>query len=153
MRDLWQRSKFHLSALMMLVPLPFLPGYFADKPVPSVPEIHREVAAGPFTLGLVTEDHPPERGIWGERVKEYTVMLRPGDRDVIRGVFLRVGKPRNLRTLGALAEGGAYHQDADVLLPDKLSGSEEMWLTVETWDGTLHQATIPLNEILGGPRQ
>lgn len=153
MRNLWQRGKFHLSALVVLVPLPFLPGYFADQPEPSVPELHRQVVAGPFRLELVTEDQPPERGIWGERVKEYAVTFRSGDIDMIRGVFVRVGKPRTVRTLGALAEGGAYRQYADLILPDKLSGSEEIWLTVETWDGTLHQATVPLREILGGSGQ
>ncbi|CCG41339.1 hypothetical protein [Magnetospirillum molischianum] len=150
MRNLWLRGKFHLSALVILVPLPFLPAYFADKPLPHVAEIHRQVVAGPFSLGLVTEDQPPDRGAWGERIKEYTVTFRPGDMDTIRGVFLRVGKPRSLRTLGALAEGGAYEQHADVMLPDELSGSEDLWLTVETWNGTLHQAVVPLREILGG---
>lgn len=150
MHEFWRRKKFHLSALVMLVPLPFLPDYLAEKPQPRVPEIHRQVAAGPFTLGLSTQDRPSYRGSAGERMKDYTIALQPGDMEVIRGVFLRVGKPRSLRTAGALAEGGAYKQQAHVMLPDQLAGSEDLWLTVEKWDGTVHQATVPLSEVLGG---
>lgn len=150
MRSYWQRGKFHLSALVMLVPLPFLPDYLAENPPPRVPEIHRQVVAGPFALGLSTEDRPPYRGSAGERMKDYSVALRPGDMEVIRGIFLRVGKPRSLRTAGALADGGTYKQHAHVMLPDELAGAEELWVTVEKWDGQVHQASIPLSEILGG---
>lgn len=150
MRNLWQRGKFHVSALVMLVPVPFLPDYLAEKPQPRVPEIHRQVTAGPFALGLSTEDRPPYRGSAGERMKDYDVSFRPGDMDVIRGVFLRVGKPRNLRTAGALAGSGPYRQHAHVMVPDPLTGAEELWVTVETWGGQVHQASVPLSEVLGG---
>jgi|AGTN01.2.fsa_nt_gi hypothetical protein len=152
MRRFWQRGKFHLSALVMLVPLPFLPRYLAEKPPPVAPEIHRQVAVGPFALGLVTLDRPPYRGSAGERMKDYDVRFQPGDMESIRGVFLRVGKPRNLRTAGALAGGGVYRQHAHVMLPDQLSGSEDLWLTVEKWDGTVHQASVPLADVLGGKK-
>lgn len=149
MRNFWRRGRFHLSALIMLVPLPFLPDYLAEKPPPRVPEIHRRVVVGPFSLEMSTQDRPPYRGSAGERMKDYDIVLQPGDMEVIRGVFLRVGKPRSLRTAGALAEGGAYKQHAHVMLPDPLAGSEDLWLTVEKWDGTVHQAAIPLSEVLG----
>ena len=150
MREFWRRKKFHLSALVMLVPLPFLPEHLTDKPSPWVSEIHRQVAVGPFSLKLSTLDKAPYRGSAGERMKDYNIALQPGDMEVIRGVFLRVGKPRSLRTAGALAEGGAYNQHAHVMLPEQLAGSEDLWLTVEKWDGTVHQASVPLSEVLGG---
>lgn len=148
----WQRNKFHLSALMMLVPLPFLPGYFSEKPIFAPPEIHRTVTAGPFPVTLVTFDQAPHRGQKGDRVKDYSIRLQPADVDRVRGVFLRVGKPRSLRTAGALGFGNPYEREAEVSVPDEPTGTEELWLTVEDWNGTVHQASLPLAEVLGGKR-
>ncbi|CAO3426313.1 hypothetical protein [Azospirillum doebereinerae] len=148
----WQRGKFHLSALMMLVPLPFLPGYFSEKPIFAPPEIHRSVTVGSFPITLATLDQAPHRGPAGDRVKEYSIRFQPADIDRVRGVFLRVGKPRSLRAAGALAFGNPYEREADVSVPDAPTGREELWLTVEDWNGTVHQASVPLAEVLGGKR-
>ena len=80
------------------------------------------------------------------------VHLRTADIDRVRGVFLRVGKPRSLRTAGALAFGNPYEREADVTVPDELAGREGLWVTVEDWSGGVHQASLPLSEILGGKR-
>lgn len=149
-RTSWPRWKFHLSALVVLVPLYGLPVYLAEKPPPHGPEIERVVTAGPFALTLITHDAPPERGVGGRMLKEYEIHLPPGAMDRIRGVFLRVGQPRGLRVAGALAEGDAYEQEVHVILPPRLTGDEALWLTVEEWNGTVHQASVPLADILGG---
>ncbi|MCG5241847.1 hypothetical protein [Azospirillum doebereinerae] len=148
----WQRNKFHLSALMMLVPLPFLPGYFSAKPIFAPPEIHRAVSVGPFPITLVTFDQAPHRGPAGDLVKDYSIRLQPADLDRVRGVFLRVGKPRNLRAAGALGFGNPYEREAEVAMPANPTGTEELWLTVEDWTGTVHQTSLPLAEVLGGKR-
>lgn len=150
MRRLWQRGKFHLSALMMLVPLPFLPNYLAPKPIFAPPEIRRDIGVGPFAVTLVTYDQAPHRGPTGEPMKQYTIRLQPGDVDRVRGVFLRVGKPRSLRTAGALGFGNPYERKAEVTVPAEPTGTEELWLTVEDWNGRAHQASVPLADILGG---
>lgn len=152
MRRFWQRNKFHLSGLMLLVPLPFLPSHFTEKPVFAPAEIHRTLTAGPYVVGLVTVDQAPHRGPTGERLKDYSLRIRAGDVDGIRGAFLRVGKPRNLRTAGALAFGNPYERRVEVTVPEDLTGTEALWLSVERWDGTIHQASVPLAEILGGRR-
>ncbi|CAO3383149.1 hypothetical protein [Azospirillum argentinense] len=152
MRHYWRRGKFHLSALVMLVPLPFLPDYFSPKPIFVPPEIRQDVAVGPFPVTLATYDEAPARMPTGERMKEYRIHIRPADIDRVRGVFLRVGKPRSLRTAGALAFGNPYEREADVTVPDELAGREELWVTVEDWSGGVHQASLPLSEIFGGKR-
>lgn len=148
----WHRGKFHLSALMMLVPLPFLPNYFSPKPIFAPPEIRRDVSAGPFPITLVTYDESPHRAGNGEWMKEYHVHLRPADIDKVRGVFLRVGKPRNLRAAGALGFGNPYEREAEVAVPAEPAGTEELWVTVEDWSGRIHQTSTPLAGFLGGKR-
>lgn len=150
MRRLWHRGKFHLSALVLLVPLPFIPAQFGGTTVFDPPEIERTVTAGPYTVRLVTSVHGPHREPTGEMMKDYAVHVESVGLGTIRGVFLRVGKPRSVRTLGALAEGNPYELGAEVTIPPTLSGDEELWLTVESWDGGLHQAALPLDQLLGG---
>lgn len=147
---LWHRGKFHLSALVLLVPLPFIPAQFGGATVFDPPEIERTVTAGPYTVRLVTSTAAPHREPTGDVMKEYTVRVESGGIGTIRGVFLRVGKPRSVRTLGALAEGNPYAWEAEVTIPPALSGDEDLWLTVESWDGALHQAAVPLAPLLGG---
>lgn len=150
MRRLWHRGKFHLSALVLLVPLPFVPGQFGGNTVFDPPEIERTLTAGPYTVRVVTGDRGPHQEPTGDRMKDYAVHVTAGDADTIRAIFLRVGKPRSIRTLGALAEGNPYEREAEVVIPPTLSGAEELWLTVESWDGRLHQAALPLDQLLGG---
>lgn len=136
----------------MLVPLPFLPNYFSPKPIFAPPEIRRDVSAGPFQITLVTYDEPPDRAGNGEWMKEYHIHLRPADIDRVRGVFLRVGKPRNLRVAGALGSGNPYEREAEVSVPADPAGTEELWVTVEDWNGRIHQTSTPLAGLLGGKR-
>lgn len=150
MRDILARNKFHLSALILLVPLYFLPEALSGEAPRLVADLHHPLTIGPYDLTLVTADERPYRGSGGETVKDYQVHLRPGAMDSIRGIFLRVGKPRSLRAAGALAEGSPYRQFAHVLLPDTLTGDEELWLTIERWDGSIVQGAVPLAAVLGG---
>lgn len=148
MRDFWQRYKFHLSGLMMLVPLPFLPEYLTDKPIFEPAEIHRPVKAGPYEMVLVSHDEPPHLEPTGEMSMEFHLQIAGTDIDSIRATFLRVDKPRNLRVAGALGFGNPYERGFEVLMPPQLSGQEELWLSVESWDGTVHQTSLPLSDMM-----
>jgi hypothetical protein len=64
--------------------------------------------------------------------------------DQVKAAYLRVGKPRNIRTAGALFSGTPYRQTAEMRIPDRTTADDVLWLTLEGWDGALHQATIPI---------
>lgn len=148
--SLWRRWRFHLSALLVIVPILALPTYFHNnaffdgKRGLGEREIG-EIAVGPWSVRLaefrVTE--PDVEGRAGH-AKEFALALCPSCVDQVKASYLRVGKPRNIRTAGALFSGTPYRQTAEMRVPDRTRADDELWLTLEGWDGTLHQATIPI---------
>lgn len=153
MLSVWHRGKFYLSALMLIAPLSVVQNYFATSEMvaPSARSLP-ERAVGPWRATLAEAiPGPPYRGPAGERMKDFAVSFRPEDAAGIRGAFLRVGKPRNLRTAGALAHGSPYRAHAHVPMPENLTGGEELWLTVEGWDGQTHQVVWPLADVMSSP--
>jgi len=40
--------------------------------------------------------------------------------------------------------GNPYALEGEVVVPPRASPDSELWLTVEGWDGSVHQASIPL---------
>ncbi|MEN0106654.1 MAG: thiamine pyrophosphate-binding protein, partial [Pseudomonas sp.] len=51
-----------------------------------------------------------------------------------------------LRTAGALLSGSPYRLMAEVVVPADTTPASELWLTVEGWDGSVHQTAIPLSQ-------
>jgi hypothetical protein len=66
--------------------------------------------------------------------------------DAVKAAYLRAGKPRNIRTAGALFSGTPYRQTAEIRIPETAGADDILWLTLEGWDGALHQATIPIRD-------
>lgn len=148
--SLWQRWRFHLSALVLIVPIVFTPTWFHDRDFASGKkglgerEIG-EVSVGPWSVRLaeLRVIEPDAEGRAGF-AKSFTLALCPACVDGVKAAYLRVGKPRNIRTAGALFSGTPYRQTAEMRVPERTTADDELWLTLEGWDGTLHQATIPI---------
>jgi hypothetical protein len=148
--SLWQRWRFHLSVLLLIVPIIAAPAYlhersfFSGKKGLGQRDIG-EMAVGPWSVRMaefrVTE--PDEEGRAGY-TKTFALALCPACVDGVKAAYLRVGKPRNIRTAGALFSGTPYRQTAEIRIPEKATADDLLWLTLEGWDGTLHQATIPI---------
>lgn len=149
----WQDWRFHLSALVILVPAAAFPAFYhlarmtsgegglgAGTPV--------TVQAGPYALRLVefTADAPLDAGVAGQR-KVFRLALCQGCDDRIRAVHIRLGKPRSLRAAGALFSGSPQRLTADMPVPDSAATGDGLWLTVEEWNGTTHKAEAALAEV------
>ena len=148
--SLWQRWRFHLSALVLIVPVVFAPAFFHNNAFSNGKkglgqrEIG-EIVVGPWSvrlaeLRLVEPDAEGRAGY----AKSFTMALCARCVDEVKAAYLRVGPPRNIRTAGALFSGTPYRQSAEVRIPNKTTADDSLWLTLEGWDGTLHQATIPI---------
>lgn len=147
---LWQDWRFHLSALLIALPILAFPSFYHDArlgtgeaglgahaPLP--------VQVGPFELQLVEFDAwpPLDAGVAGMR-KFFRLAQCQGCDDRIRAVHLRLGKPRSLRAAGAMFSGPASRQGADIAIPPSARPDDALWLTVEEWDGTVHQGSVAL---------
>lgn len=148
--SLWQRWRFHLSALLLIVPIVFTPMWLHDREFSNGKkglgqrEIG-EIAVGPWSVRLAEHRlvEPDAEGRAGY-AKTFALALCPACIDGVKAAYLRVGKPRNIRTAGALFSGAPYRQIAEIRIPERTTADDELWLTLEGWDGTLHQATIPI---------
>ncbi len=146
----WKRWRFHLSALMLILPIAFMPRYFQDQALfrgslGLGQRVIGEQKVGPWTLRLAElRVEPPELDGGAGYMKAFTLALCDHCIDEVRAVYLRVGKPRSLRTAGSVFFGSPHRQMTEVRIPDSTTSDSLLWLTAEGWDGTVHHATLPL---------
>ncbi|OZI72269.1 thiamine pyrophosphate-binding protein [Bordetella genomosp. 12] len=144
-----RRWKYHLSGLVLILPLLYLPDYFKAMAMARGAAGLGERAIGPVQVGGWTLDFaeweagPPEIEA-GAAVKLLTMALCPGCEREIRAVFIHTGPPRSLRTAGALFAGGPHRAFAEVEIPAATLPDGKFWITVEGWDGRTHTATLPI---------
>ncbi|MEQ7921811.1 hypothetical protein ABQX22_21635 [Xanthomonas sp. WHRI 1810A] len=149
-RRLWLKWRFHLSILLLLIPLGFMPQYFRDMAffrgdTGLGERMIGPVQVGPWSLTLAeTHDDGPESEAPGVYVKEFNVALCDTCIPQIKAGYMRIGKPRSLRTAGAIFEGSPYRMGAEVSVSPSASPNDELWITLEGWDGAVHQTTLAL---------
>ncbi|MGG7650130.1 thiamine pyrophosphate-binding protein [Pseudomonas sp. ES4] len=148
----WHKWRFHINVLLLLVPLGFMPKYFADAALfrgdtgLGEREIG-EVQVGPWSLRLaeLRNDAPTLDGPAGY-MKSFNAALCDSCRDQVKATYLRIGKPRSLRAAGVIFFGTPYRMGAILPIPEKTKTDAELWITMEGWDGAMHQASIPLSQ-------
>ena len=64
----------------------------------------------------------------------------------VKATYLRIGKPRSLRAAGVIFFGTPYRMGAQLPVPEKTKTDAELWITMEGWDGSMHQGSIPLSQ-------
>lgn len=149
-RRLWLKWRFHLSILLLLIPLGFMPQYFQDMAffrgdTGLGERIIGDVQVGPWSLTLAeTHDAGPESEAPGVYIKEFNAALCAACIPQIKAGYLRIGKPRSLRTAGAIFEGSPYRLGAEVAVSASATADDELWITLEGWDGSVHQTTMSL---------
>lgn len=152
-RRWWLRWRFHLSALLILIPAAITPFYFRQLAMDSgtsglgMREIG-ERTVGPWTVRLAEFDLlPPQvQGAAGP-VKPFTLALTGEAVSAVRAAYLKIGKPRSLRAAGSIFFGSPYRQFAGLPVPERTSPDAEIWLTLEGWDGSVHQTPLKLDEM------
>lgn len=104
-------------------------------------------ALGPWQVklnayaGLLEKDLPPIRpGI----NTNFSVELPQAAYDTIKFSYVRVGKPRTLRSPGTLIQGPIGAKGAAFRLPKRIKDDAELWLTAITWEGEVLQTKWPL---------
>ena len=148
----WLKWRFHLNILLVIIPLAFMPKYFKDVALfrgesgLGEREIG-EVQVGPWSLRLAElhEAAPQLEGPSGY-MKDFNAALCATCIDQVKATYLRIGKPRSLRAAGAIFFGSPYRMGASVPIPARTKVDAELWVTMEGWDGSMHQASIPLSQ-------
>jgi hypothetical protein len=147
----WHKWRFHLNVLLLLIPLGFMPKYFSDVALfrgDSGLGEHEigEVQVGPWSLRLAElRNEPPLNGPAGY-MKAFNAALCDSCVEQVKATYLRIGKPRSLRAAGVIFFGTPYRMSTQLLIPEKTKPDAELWITLEGWDGSMHQASIPLSQ-------
>lgn len=104
----WHKWRFHINVLLLLIPLGFMPKYFADAALfrgdSGLGEREvGEIAVGPWSLRLaeLRNEAPRSDGPAGY-LKGFNAALCDACVDKVKATYLRIGKPRSLRAAGAI---------------------------------------------------
>lgn len=149
-QSLWFRWRFHLSGLLILIPLILTPFYIelmavfrGDNGLGS--HVIGAQSVGPWEVTLAEQfETPPRMNGPAGYMKVFNAALCEACITEVKAVYLRIGKPRSLRTAGALGFGSPYRLMLGIPVPENTQLDADLWLTVEGWDGSVHHATWPL---------
>ncbi|PTS95173.1 thiamine pyrophosphate-binding protein, partial [Pseudomonas sp. HMWF006] len=100
---LWRKWRFHINVLLLLIPLGFMPKYFADASLfrgdsgLGQREIG-DIQVGPWSLRLaeLRNEAPVLTGPAGY-MKNFSAALCDTCIEQVKATYLRIGKPRSLR--------------------------------------------------------
>ncbi|MBQ0741793.1 MAG: thiamine pyrophosphate-binding protein [Pseudomonas sp.] len=146
----WRRWRFHINVLLVLIPLGFMPKYFQDVALfrgesgLGEREIG-EVQVGPWSLRLAEfRELPPHLEGPSGYMKAFNAALCEECISQVKATYLRMGKPRSLRAAGALFFGTPYRMGANLPVAEDTPTDAQLWITMEGWDGSVHQAPVEL---------
>ena len=148
----WYKWRFHINVLLVIIPLAFMPKYFADvalfRGTSGLGErTIGEVPVGPWSIRLAEfRAAPPELDGPAGYMKAFNGALCTECASQVKATYLRIGKPRSLRAAGGIFFGTAHRMGATVPLPARTKPNAELWITMEGWDGSVHQASVPLEQ-------
>ncbi|PHN24001.1 thiamine pyrophosphate-binding protein [Pseudomonas sp. ICMP 460] len=151
LRAFWLKWRFHINVLLLLVPLGFMPKYFADAALfrgdTGIGErVAGEVKVGPWSLTLAEFRIEGPRPDPAGPMKFFNAALCGACAGEVKATYLRIGKPRSLRAAGVIFFGTPYRMGALLPVPERTPADAELWVTMEGWDGTMHQGSIPLSQ-------
>lgn len=145
----WRRWRFHLSALLLVLPLAWLPHYLAENQPAALTGLGQRVAGevnvGPWRVTLAEWREEPPKHHDDEYEKAFTLALCRDCIGQVKAAYLRIGKPRgDVRTSGVLLSGSPYRMFGNIHIPADLRPDADLWLTLEGWDGAVHRVAVPL---------
>ncbi|TBU96577.1 DUF3325 domain-containing protein [Stutzerimonas kirkiae] len=141
------RSVIRLATSVALVGLPLatlaLIASTPEKPLLRADAVRGKVGPWDFTFAEA-DDKLPTLAAFGTHMKLYQVRFCDACDQEIRNAYLRLRKPRSRRGAGIVFDGSHWNREVEINLPRNTRADDELWLTVEGKDGSVHQASIPL---------
>lgn len=102
---------------------------------------------GPWSFTFAEADRGvPEVMEMDVPMKEYHLRFCETCDSEIRQAYLKVNKPRSTRAVGMAFMGQRWERRVEMPLPSTTRAESELWLTVVGKDGTVHQATLRMDQ-------
>ncbi|MCL1074446.1 hypothetical protein [Shewanella dokdonensis] len=143
--NFWNRNKFKLSGLVLLLPV-----YFLYRSLhPSFPAAMAAATVGEFSVIPTPLDDAQPYQHDGEYIKDFMVTFKQGDLAHIRQGYMNIGTtalPLSQMQQGELGilHGSRYGQHVHALASDHIDDGARLWLTLETWQGKILVTSWPL---------
>jgi len=150
LKQFWLKWRFHLNVLLLLIPLGFMPKYFADQKLfrgdsGLGANAMENIQVGPWSVSLAElRDEAPRPDGPAGYFKSFNMALCQACVGEVKAAYLRIGKPRSLRAAGTIFFGTPYRMSTSLPVPERTRADAELWITLEGWDGSMQQAAVPL---------
>lgn len=147
----WQRHKYKLNGLVLLLPLIFL----YQSLNPGFPDAWEAQQLGTFEIAPMPLDLKPPYAHHDEYVKDFLLIFNKGQVSDIRQGYVNIGpEALSLTELQQEDEGilhGSRHgQHVHAIAPPRFAPGDKLWLTIQTWQGELLTASWELPASLMG---
>ncbi|MGM0907188.1 MAG: hypothetical protein ACQEVQ_11710 [Pseudomonadota bacterium] len=144
----WNRNKFKLSGLILILPIYFL---YEQLQPPEFPPAWDEKAVGPFSVSIQPLDNEAPYAHHDDWVKDFSAYVNDGEVSNIRQGYVNIGEdPVALETLQkedvGILHGSELLQHVHAIAPQNFNSQQRVWLTLQTWDGEVHRANWALPE-------
>jgi hypothetical protein len=141
----WQRHKYKLNGLVLLLPLWFL----YQSMTPEFPPAWPAQQLAEFTIAPMPLDLKPPYAHHDSYVKDFMLTFSQGDIASIRQAYLNLGPsalPLSQLQQGedGILHGSRHGQHVHAIAPQTLSAEDKVWLTIQTWQGETLSTSWPL---------
>lgn len=142
----WNRNKFKLSGLILILPFYFL---YEQLQPPEFPPVWDEKSVGPFTVAIQPMNDEAPYAHHDDWVKDFSAYVKEGKVSNIRQGYVNIGeKPIPLKTLQkddvGILHGSELLQHVHAIAPQNLEPEQRVWVTLQTWNGDVHTANWQL---------
>lgn len=142
----WNRNKFKLSGLVLILPVYFL---YQQLQPPVFPDVWQEKSVGPFAVAIQPTNNDAPYSHHEDWVKDFSAFVSKGEVSDIRQGYVNIGaEPVSLQTLQqddvGVLHGSELLQHVHAIAPPSFEPGQRVWLTLQTWDGEVHQASWEL---------
>ncbi|TBU99820.1 DUF3325 domain-containing protein [Stutzerimonas kirkiae] len=134
-------------ALLVLLPVGFAVAFVNTPLKPTMRDDAYSGRIGPWGFTLAEENHKLPQEAAGSYHKSFYVRFCERCDADIRSAYLKIRKPRSLRAAGSVLGGTRWDRWVEIPIPPAAKLSDQLWLTVEAKDGSLHHKAIDFAQV------
>lgn len=137
------------AAILLIVPVAVFAYFLADTPTkPVLRDDAIKGSIGPWSYTIAEENkNPPTIVAADNALKSFELRFCDSCDSDIRAAYLRVRKPRSLRTAGTVFSGARWTRWVEIHIPPSSKPEDQIWLTVEAKDGSVHHAALDIERL------
>lgn len=146
----WQKNKYKLNGLILLLPLLFL----YQSLTPTFPPAWLSQQVGEFKIAPMPLDLNTPYTHHDDYVKDFMLIFEQGDIGNIRQGYANIGPealPLDIlqRSENGILHGNKHGQHVHAIAAKSLTATDKLWVSIENWQGEWQVAKWPLpNELL-----